>query len=87
MIGGVTVSPADTADAIAALRMIGCERGAACTRHGEWRRLLACASAGECNPSTEISSLNALRWRNDIRIALLKGADGIDVVPLMERRY
>ena len=87
IIGGVTVAPADTADAIAALRMIACERGAACTRDSEWRRLLACASAGECNTSTEFVSLNALRWRDDIRVALLSGSDVIDVVPLMERRY
>ena len=87
VIGGVTVSTADTADAIDALRMMACEHGADCTRDGEWRRLLACASAGECRAAFEVASVNALRWRNNIRVALLKGIDGIDVVPLMERRY
>lgn len=87
VIGGVTVSPTEVADAIDALRVMACERGAACTRDGEWRRLLACASAGECGGASDVASVNALRWRNNIRAALLQGADGIDVVPLMERRF
>lgn len=87
VIGGATISPAEAADAIDALRMMACEHGAACTRDGEWRRLLACASAGECGVASDVVSANALRWRNNIRVAMLNGANGIDVVPLIERRY
>lgn len=87
MIGGQLVDPAESQDAIDALWIMACEYGAPCSRDGEWQRMLACASAGECAPAPAIATGNALRWRNRIREALLAGAAGIDVVPVAEQRY
>ena len=87
MIGGFAVAPADTADAIDALRMIACEHEATCARVGEWRHLLACASAGECAAAAEVASVNALRWRNNIRAGISRSRAGINVVPSAVQRY
>ncbi len=86
MIAGRAVSQAESADVIDAFRLIACEQGASCTRENEWQQVLACASAAECSPAPAIAHVNALRWRELIREALLSGPAAIDVVP-MEQRY
>ncbi len=86
VIAGRTVSQAESADVIDALRLIACEQGAACTRENEWQQVLACASAGECSTAPAITHVNAMRWREQIREAMRSGLTAIDVIP-SEQRY
>lgn len=85
MIAGQTISQTDSADVIDALRLIACEQGGPCARENEWQQVLACASAGECSAAPSISHANALRWRDQIREAMLSGPASIDVIPVEQR--
>jgi hypothetical protein len=85
-LGARTLSSSESLEVLDGVRLLACERGAACTRESAWHLTLACASAGDCETPQHVATPSATRGLSLLRQTLVAGQP-LGVVQLRERVY